>query len=255
MGVRVTRLIKKIHQKTGKQVVVLMDGYDAAMRDMIDEERIEPMRRTLAKFLLGFNECETYLRFFFITGVRKFDPQYYFDCLKGIDDISMKEEYATVCGLTELEIQPYIEERIEFIARKSNDEPAEIKSWMKRINKGYHFAWPSAAVFCPYSLLRFLSSGDEGDYWYDKYATSHMLEFLEKYDVHPIELSVLELPKEVFYAPMEQVKSILPWLYQCGYITIREYDNERGIYRLDFPNTEFSTRICRDYLPKYFRAK
>ena len=46
----------------------------------------------------------------------------------------------------------------------------------------------------------------------------------------------------------------IPVIYQSGYLTIKEYDKEFGIYRLGFPNREVEEGFMRFLLPYYAKT-
>ncbi len=47
------------------------------------------------------------------------------------------------------------------------------------------------------------------------------------------------------------MKTITPLLYQSGYVTIKEYDQETRIYTLDIPNKEIKVGLFDNLLPNY----
>ena len=72
-GARFRRLLEHIYSSTGKQVVVLIDEYDAPMmRYLYDEKMRESVRSLLRGFYQIIKSGAAYLRFVFITGVTKF---------------------------------------------------------------------------------------------------------------------------------------------------------------------------------------
>ena len=60
---------------------------------------------------------------------------------------------------------------------------------------------------------------------------------------------------EDFYAPTERMTSIIPLLYQSGYITIKDYDEELDLYTLDIPNKEVRIGLMKSLLPYYVASK
>ena len=61
---------------------------------------------------------------------------------------------------------------------------------------------------------------------------------LDKFGVEPSEIGKKKAAVEDFDAPTERMTSIIPLLYQSGYITIKDYDEELDLYTLDIPNKE-----------------
>lgn len=47
------------------------------------------------------------------------------------------------------------------------------------------------------------------------------------------------------------MQSLTPLLYQSGYLTIKAFDEEVGVYTLDLPNQEIRTGLFENLLPNY----
>ena len=67
----------------------------------------------------------------------------------------------------------------------------------------------------------------------------------------PTEIAPTEAVSSSFNAPTENMKTITPLLYQSGYVTIKEYDQETRIYTLDIPNKEIKVGLFDNLLPNY----
>jgi hypothetical protein len=50
---------------------------------------------------------------------------------------------------------------------------------------------------------------------------------------------------------LEQAHGPLPFLYQAGYLTIKEYIAEDNLYVLGVPNTEVRVGLIRNLMPLY----
>lgn len=70
---RLTGLIQRAYQQTGKQVVVLVDEYDAPLLDVMHEDQNLPiLRNVMRNFYSPLKGCDPYLRYVFLTGITKF---------------------------------------------------------------------------------------------------------------------------------------------------------------------------------------
>lgn len=67
----------------------------------------------------------------------------------------------------------------------------------------------------------------------------------------PSEIGSCEADQSEFDAPTEGMSSVMPLLYQSGYITIKGYDPETELYTLDIPNKEIRVGLYRSLLPNY----
>ena len=104
-GVRLKELIINLAQKTGKNVVVIIDEYDAAMLDTVDNDELQNKIRAIQnKFFSPLKELDQYIRFVFITGITKFSQMSIFSALNNLKDISLWSEYETLCGISHEEL-------------------------------------------------------------------------------------------------------------------------------------------------------
>lgn len=79
---------------------------------------------------------------------------------------------------------------------------------------------------------------------------------MRKYDFTPIDLGEqMDASKDDFDAATETMTTIMPLLYQSGYITIKNYDPETELYTLALPNKEVRIGLFRSMLPHYLAAK
>ena len=78
---------------------------------------------------------------------------------------------------------------------------------------------------------------------------------LDKFGVEPSEIGKKKAAVEDFDAPTERMTSIIPLLYQSGYITIKNYDEELDLYTLNIPNKEVRIGLMKSLLPHYVGSK
>ena len=105
VNIRLDALINAVYRKTGKQVVVLIDEYDAPLLDVAHEkEKLDELRNTMRNFYSPLKGNESMLRFVFMTGITKFSSFSIFSELNNITNISMDEPYAGICGITKEEL-------------------------------------------------------------------------------------------------------------------------------------------------------
>ncbi|GHT05476.1 hypothetical protein AGMMS49525_12830 [Bacteroidia bacterium] len=99
-------LIEKLHQSTNKQVVVLIDEYDKPIIDnLTDLDKADKIRAILHAFYQVMKAADEHLRFVFLTGVSKFSKVSIFSGLNNLRDITLDEQYATICGYTQAELE------------------------------------------------------------------------------------------------------------------------------------------------------
>lgn len=249
---RLTGLIQRAYQQTGKQVVVLIDEYDAPLLDVMHEDKNLPiLRNVMRNFYSPLKACDPYLRYVFLTGITKFSQLSIFSELNNIKNISMDEPYVAICGITEEEIKEQMSYDLDLLAEKMQITRDEVLAKLKENYDGYHFTWPSPDIYNPFSLFNAFNDGKFNSYWFGSGTPTYLIEMLNKFGVLPSEIGGIEAVAAEFDAPTERMTSITPLLYQSGYITIKGYDSVFDIYTLDIPNKEVRIGLMRNLIPSY----
>ena len=257
VNIRLDDLINVVYQKTGKQVVVLIDEYDAPLLDVAHEkEKLDELRNTMRNFYSPLKGNESMLRFVFMTGITKFSQLSIFSELNNIKNVSMDEPYAGICGITKEELLTQMSDDIDALAGHLELSREETIQELKDHYDGYHFCWPSPDVFNPYSLLNCFADGRMDDYWFGSGTPTYLINMMRKYDFLPTDLGeAIEVGKKDFDAPTETMTTIVPLLYQSGYVTIKGYDKPTKLYLLALPNQEIRVGLYGSLLPHYLTDK
>ena len=257
VNIRLDDLINAVYQKTGKQVVVLIDEYDAPLLDVAHEkEKLDELRNTMRNFYSPLKGNESMLRFVFMTGITKFSQLSIFSELNNIKNVSMDEPYAGICGITKEELLTQMSDDIDALAGHLELSREETIQELKDHYDGYHFCWPSPDVFNPYSLLNCFADGRMDDYWFGSGTPTYLINMMRKYDFLPTDLGeAIEVGKKDFDAPTETMTTIVPLLYQSGYVTIKGYDKPTKLYLLALPNQEIRVGLYGSLLPHYLTDK
>ena len=252
-NVRLLNLIKTVTAKTGKQAVVLIDEYDAPLLDVVHEsESLDVLRNIMRNFYSPLKDCEPMLRFVFLTGITKFSQLSIFSELNNIKNISMDEPYAGICGITEEELLTQMSDDIGVLAEKLDLSREATIQKLKGHYDGYHFCWPSPDVFNPFSLLNCFADGKMNSYWFGSGTPTYLINMMRKFDCLPTDLGEpVYADKDDFDAATETMTTIMPLLYQSGYITIKGYDSDTELYKLGIPNKEIRVGLFRSLLPHY----
>lgn len=245
-------LINTAYEKSGKQVVVLIDEYDAPMLDVAHEkEQLDVLRNIMRNFFSPLKYSEAKLRFVFLTGITKFSQVSIFSELNNITNVSMDDEYAGICGITKEELLENMSDDIDMLADALGYSREMMIAKLKENYDGYHFSKKSPDVFNPYSLLNCFSKKELGAFWFSSGTPTYLINMLRQFGVLPTEIAPTEAVSSSFNAPTENMKTITPLLYQSGYVTIKEYDPETRIYTLDIPNKEIKVGLFDNLLPNY----
>ena len=252
---RLTELITTAYEISGKQVVVLIDEYDAPMLDVAHERKtLDELRNVMRNFYSPLKMCEPMLRFVFLTGITKFSQVSIFSELNNIKNISLDDEYAGVCGITKEELLTQMSEDIDVLAEAQGMTREETIAKLKENYDGYHFSPASPDVFNPYSLLNCFDDKNFGAYWFSSGTPTYLINMLRQFKVLPTKIGRSLARSSAFDAPTENLKTITPLLYQSGYITIKGYDKMSQLFTLDLPNKEIKVGLFESLLPYYLEG-
>ena len=253
LSLRLVSLIVNAYEKTGRQAVVLIDEYDAPLLD-VEDELLQQLRQVMRNFYAPLKACDPYLRFVFLTGITKFSQMSIFSDLNNLTNISMDSEYAGICGITEEELTGQLSDYVDSIADNQGKTHDEVLQQLKQNYDGYHFSWPSPDIFNPFSLLTAFAKRKIGSYWFASGTPTYLIEMMRKFGVAPSQIGPTEAMASAFDAPTERMTSLIPLLYQSGYLTIKDYYEEDNIYVLDIPNKEIRIGLMESLLPSYVQS-
>ena len=248
-------IIRRAHAQTGKQVVILIDEYDKALLDTLDDERLNTQYRdVLGAFFSVIKTCDEYLRFSFLTGVSKFSEVSVFSGLNNLRDISQLPDFAAICGITETELNANFVPEMKALADKLKLPINETLETLRKRYDGYLFAQEGENVYNPFSLLNTFASRVLKDYWYATGTPDFLVKYLKEahYFIPDLEGGV-RLDDYGLDKHRADAHDPIPILFQTGYLTIKEYIAGRNYYRLGYPNDEvrygFLNNLKSSFLP------
>ena len=251
-NVRLTAIIRAAYEQTGKQVVVLIDEYDAPLLDIVhEEENLPVLRNVMRNFYSPLKGCDKYLRFVFLTGITKFSQLSIFSELNNIKNVSMEPEFADICGISKEELTGQLSDYIDAMAEANGCTHEKMLEELAYRYDGYHFTWPSPDIFNPFSIINAFSDKRLGNYWFGSGTPTFLIEMMRKFGVAPSQIGGKRLGVNGFDAPAEKLTSIVPLLYQSGYLTIKDYNPLTESYTLDIPNEEIRIGLMESLLPNY----
>ena len=250
-GVRMARIIEAAHEQTGKQVVVLVDEYDAPMLDTFGMESFNDIRIQVRSLYSPLKALGSILRFVFLTGISKFSQLSIFSELNNLNVITMDDEYAAICGITKEEVFSQMQPEIQALADKNGMTYDEACEALTRQYDGYHFSKNSPDVFNPFSLINSLTKCELANYWFATGTPTILTRLMSKYKVDPVPFdSGFDATQDMFDAPTETAKNPIPMLYQSGYLTIKTAKSGNR-FILGFPNDEVRLGFLKALMPYY----
>ncbi|MCA0230490.1 MAG: ATP-binding protein [Bacteroidetes bacterium] len=248
VGFMFQELIEKLHVKTGRKVVVLVDEYDKPIVDYLEELPIAHLNRQLLKSFYGIlKPSDEHLEFVLLTGVSKFAKVSVFSDLNNLNDISLDDDYANLVGISQPELEASFEEELSVFALK---QEISREAFLEKVKEWYNgYSWNGVdRVYNPFSLLNFFSKkGSFQNYWFSTGTPTWLIGLLRSQGIYQIEgQEVSAISLDTF--DIERLE-VYPILFQTGYLTIRS--EEDGIYVLDYPNQEVKQSFLQYLLQGY----
>ncbi len=244
-------LINYYSENYGK-VVILIDEYDKPILDnILNKEEVVKIRTLLKQFYGIIKGHEEHIRFTFITGVSKFTQVSIFSDLNNLTDISMIQDFAAICGFTEEECLHYFAEWIEENAIKNGISRGDYIAKLKYMYDGIRFTEKELYVYNPVSFTSAMEYGDFKHYWFETGTPTFLLRLLKEYNYDIPHCENMQLTADTFSSYEVDNIRLEPLLYQTGYLSIKDYDKETGIFTLSYPNEEVRSAFVKR-LVEYF---
>lgn len=249
---RFENLIKRAFKRNQREVVVLIDEYDTPLLSTFHNEALnESFRETLKSIFTVVKDLNKFIYFEFVTGISRFSHTSLFSGANNLDDISMLEEYSGICGITEKELIDNLMPGIQAFSEAKEISENEALSIFKQNYDGYHFTKKCADIYNPFSLMKALRYNEIGDYWFSSGTPSYLLEVMKEDNFYLPKLDCIEAVESELSATESYAKNPIALLYESGYVTIKDYDEESGIFTLGLPNEEVAVSFSKALMPLY----
>ena len=236
LGVCFQELIEKTHKEYNQQVVVLIDEYDKAILDNLDQMEVARENREIIKGLYSvLKGSEEHIKFSFLTGVSKFSKASIFSGLNMLQDISLEAKYGNICGYTQNDIETTILPYLDGV------DLEKLKLWYN----GYNFLKDS--VYNPFDILLFIQKDFlYKNYWFATGTPTFLIKLIKQNNYFLPRLSNLTIGDELLDSFDIDNIELEVILYQAGYLTIESMeidDDEDIIYHLKLPNKEVKSSL------------
>ena len=223
-------LIRKMARE--RDVVVLIDEYDKPILDNIEAYTVaKEIRDTLRSFYTILRAMDRYIRFIFITGISKFSKVGVFSTMNNLTDLTMHPAYATLLGITEEELHHYFSDHIALFAAHAGQSNVALQEKIRTWYDGFCFVEESPNVYNPFSTLQLFFQQRFANYWFETGTPTFLIKLLKEQEYNVQLLDDLRL-REVGFSTYEiESLSIVPLLFQTGYLSIKSYEPQtRHLY-------------------------
>ena len=248
---RFRHLIAALREQTGQRVAVLVDEYDKPILDALGTPAAAANRQFLRGLYAAIKQSDAHIKFALLAGVSKFSKASLFSDLNNLKDITLDRRYAAICGYTEQDLDTVFADALRGFDR------AEVRRWYN----GY--SWRGQRVYNPYDILLLLDEREFRAFWFETGSPKFLIDTLRRRDVPSIVLdgmTTTEALLSTFDVDKMSIDvdemSIEALLFQTGYLTIADENNQGGRirFRLGYPNFEvrqsLNERLLTAFLPE-----
>lgn len=252
---RFINVIISAHEKTGKQVVILVDEYDKPIVSSLhNQDLMREYREQLASFYGVLKSLDPHIKFGMLTGVSRFSKVSVFSGINNLNDISLDSDFNSICGITEMELEKYFSEGISKMAAAQQMTPEEVHDELKENYDGYHFSHVGEDVYNPFSLLNTFYKREFSLYWFKTGTPTFLVKLLERSRFPIPELDGYRCSEDLLAGSDVYLKDPVPLFFQTGYLTIKGYDRRFRQYTLGFPNREVSEGFNRFLMNSFMKG-
>jgi predicted AAA-ATPase len=244
-------LVYAFHEQY-EHIAILVDEYDSPiLRALKDPERASAIRNEIRDFFTTIKSLDSYIDFAFITGISSFVRAGLFSGINNLRIVTLDEQYASICGYTDEEVDRYFSKYIALWAEKEECTYDELRQKIKEWYNGYKFSINASSVYNPFSLMNALNAKEFNNYWFQSGLPTFLVNILKK-EYKSFDPTRLEGSQDLLQNTFDvDMIPLIALMFQAGYLTIAGYDRERRMYSLDYPNAEVQTTF-QQYLLEAF---
>ncbi len=235
---------------------MLVHEYDAPLLSTLENTELnESYRDTLKSIFSVLKSYDEYIKFVFITGISRFSHTSLFSGANHLKDISFWDDYSAICGITKDELKNVFPIAIKDLAIKLKLSEEETLKRLKDNYDVYHFCQDSPDIYKPYSILNAFESKRIENFWFQNATPSYLLKIMKRDDFFLPELDCLEAVQSDLSVNESYLNNPVALLFESGYVTIKDYDEEKRKYLLGLPNQEVAESFSKALMPLYSGRK
>lgn len=249
---RFKNIIEAAYEKTHRRVVILIDEYDKPLLAVENNPTLFEKNQSLLKSFFGnLKSMDRYIRFAFITGVARFSKVSIFSDLNNLDDISMEDAFANICGWTETEVIEKFRPGIKELANAREEDFNTTLQALRNFYDGYLFTPKGSRLYNPFSVLKSLKKKEIYSYWFESGTPTFLVNRIKKRGTFPPDINGQTCTKKELMSVGLNDQDPIPLMFQTGYLTIGDYYKDDDLYELRFPNREVEIGFYEDLLKVY----
>lgn len=252
---RFRNLIQSLRETARKEVIILIDEYEKPLLDAVQKPYFKRYQEELADFYSVLKSNEELIRLLFISGVTRFGHLNIFSGFNNLTDISLSDQYSTICGITQEELRNCLSSGIDDFAKAYNTDFESAVVRLKKYYDGYHFSRQLIDIYNPFSLLSCLDASRLTSTWFQSGSSRYLLEKLKTNQFDLTKFDDIKVNEETLLGLEASMNDTITLLYQSGYLTIKDYDLSTSRYTLGIPNFEVSKALYSSIIPYYLGPK
>ena len=240
---RLRRLIRTLHERADRRVVVLVDEYDKPILDALDTPEVARANRDYLQGLYSVvKDCDAHVRFSFFTGVSKFSKVSLFSGLNNLTDITLDPAFSDICGYTEGDLDAVFAPELTGLDRD------EIRDWYN----GYWWLGEEK-VYNPFDILLLFRNREFEAHWLETGTPTFLVDTLFRRRVRSVDLDGMTASNQLLSTFDVDVITPEALLFQTGYLTIHDKKRRgaRTSYRLGYPNREVRLGLNESLLRRW----
>ncbi len=235
---RLRHLIRTLHERSGRRVVLLVDEYDKPIIDALEQPDLATKNRNFLRSVYSvIKSCDQHIRFSFITGVSKFSKVSLFSSLNNLNDLTLDPRYSSICGYTDHHLDTVFAPELPGLDRD------RIREWYN----GYSWGGDER-VYNPYDVLLLFDQRKFLAWWFETGTPKFLPDLLVRRNVSTLDLEGLTADESLLSAFDIEEIGTEALLFQTGYLTVTDWsegDDGATEYGLDYPNREVRHSLNR----------
>jgi predicted AAA-ATPase/PD-(D/E)XK nuclease superfamily protein len=245
-------LVKALRQEYNN-VAILIDEYDyPILQSLKNVDKAKQIRDAIRNFFSSIKGLDEEVDFVFITGVSSFAKAGLFSGMNNMRIITLDENFSSICGYDETEIDRYFTEYIQAWVASTDTSYDEIRKQIREWYNGYRFAGNAPTVYNPFSLMNAVHAKDFKNFWFSTGTTTFLVEELtkeyRKSEHHILDLEAFQITEDSLGIFEIGATPLPALLFQTGYLTIASFDRKNRSYTLKYPNFEVKTSMQKNLL-------